>query len=203
MNIIRKYKISSLMWMMFAALMSVGVGFAEEEKKSDVQTITPVQLNEMLQNDEVYLIDVRDTDEFAKEHIKGAKNIPLKILNLSQIDSAGKKIVVQCRSGGRSDKAYLKLKGENPDLDVVSLKGGMLSWKDEKLPTIIEDQPMSIMRQVQIVAGSVIVAGAVLSFTINPVFVVIPIFVGAGLVFAGITEWCGLANLLSILPWNK
>ena len=59
------------------------------------------------------------------------------------------------------------------------------------------------MRQVQIAAGALILAGVILSVTVNPAFLGLSAFVGAGLTFAGVTGWCGMAHLLALMPWNK
>ena len=64
-------------------------------------------------------------------------------------------------------------------------------------------QPLEIMRQVQIAAGMLVLAGVLLGVFVAPAFLGLSAFVGAGLLVAGVTGWCGMANLLRIMPWNR
>ena len=58
--------------------------------------------------------------------------------------------------------------------------------------------PIEIMRQVQIITGLMI-----LIVIVSPYFIIITTFVGLGLLTAGVTGFCGMANLLMILPYNN
>ena len=72
------------------------------------------------------------------------------------------------------------------------------------MPTQLDrSQPIEIMRQVQIVAGSLVLIGVILGYFVTPAFYALPAFVGAGLLFAGISGFCGMAKLLAIMPWNR
>jgi rhodanese-related sulfurtransferase len=168
----------------------------------EVQTVTANQLHNMLLENDVCLIDVRNTDEYIEEHIEGSKNIPLPILSLDQMEANNKNIVIHCKSGKRGEKAYKLLKSQKPDLQLSNLEGGILSWKAADFPTKVISSTLPIMRQVQILAGTLIVIGTVCSF-LSPYFLAIPAFVGCGLMFAGFSGWCGMANLLSLMPWNN
>lgn len=178
-----------------------GVG-SKSVKCEEIKTVKAKELKEMLDSGNVELLDVRNTDEFIEKHIKGAKNIPLPILDLDQFYIGDKKIVVQCKSGKRGQTAYLKLKKLNPALDIYNLEGGITEWEKEKLDVVTSSDKLPIMRQVQIVAGSLILAGTILGVFVSPILFTVPLFVGAGLIFAGITGWCGMANLLKYMPWN-
>ena len=171
-------------------------------KTQEVKTVKAKELKQILDAGTVELLDVRNTDEFIEKHINGAKNIPLPILSLDQFNSGDKKVVVQCKSGKRGQSAYLKLKNLNPSLDLYNLEGGITEWEKEKFDVVVISDKLSIMRQVQIVAGSLIVSGTLLGLFVSPALFIIPIFVGGGLIFAGITGWCGMANLLKYMPWN-
>lgn len=176
---------------------------ANTNEDIDVKTVTPKELKDSLSKEDCILLDVRNTDEFLAEHIAGAKNIPLPILGLDQFtNSVNKKIIVQCKSGKRGEKAYKLLKIKYPDASIYNLKGGITEWQKENLPTLKTEQPISIMRQTQIIAGSVVICGIIAGITISSAFLVVPILVGSGLIFAGITEWCGMAKLLALMPWN-
>ena len=84
------------------------------------------------------------------------------------------------------------------------LEGGLDAWKQAGLPVDADRKaPIEIMRQVQLAAGSFVVTGALLAATVHPAFIWLSAFVGAGLVFAGASGWCGMAHLLARAPWNR
>ncbi|MBL0811046.1 DUF2892 domain-containing protein, partial [Klebsiella michiganensis] len=66
-----------------------------------------------------------------------------------------------------------------------------------------KSQPLPLMRQVQIVAGALILLGVALGYAFSSGFFLLSAFVGAGLTFAGITGFCGMARLLALMPWNR
>lgn len=150
------------------------------------------------------IIDVREPGEYRRDHIPGSINIPLSELKARLNELEGKSaIAICCESGVRAKKAL----AEVPDDFVGELKiltGGMQAWRKESYPLNVDSSaPISMQRQVQIVAGSMVAIGTVLGVTVSPWFLVIPGFVGCGLVFAGITNTCGLAMMLSKLPYNR
>jgi rhodanese-related sulfurtransferase len=146
------------------------------------------------------LIDVREPDEFARARIHGAQNHPLG--RISRLDSTRPAIFI-CRSGARTraNAAHLATChfGES-----YMLSGGLDGWRKAGLP-VAENHtaPLEIMRQVQIAAGLLILAGLALGLAIDPAFLALTGFVGAGLTFAGLTGWCGMAHLLAKMPWNR
>lgn len=62
---------------------------------------------------------------------------------------------------------------------------------------------MSLERQVRIAAGSLVFIGVALGWFVHRGFFAVPAFVGAGLVFAGLTDFCGMGLLLAKMPWNR
>lgn len=146
------------------------------------------------------LIDIRGRDEFARVRAPGAENRPLDELDTVEDDSP---VVFLCRSGMRTAGNAAKLAacchGEAYILD-----GGLNAWQAAGLP-VEEDRgaPLELLRQVQIAAGSLVLIGVVLGFVWSPVLFGLSAFVGAGLVMAGASGWCGLAHLLAIMPWNR
>lgn len=148
------------------------------------------------------LVDVREPDERAREHIPGTRHAPLSALG--RIEAPGAKAVIfHCRSGARTGANAARL-GEAAGCEAYLLEGGLEAWKRAGLPVSTDRrQPIEIMRQVQIVAGSLVVLGVVLGLLVAPFFLVVSAFVGAGLVFAGTTGWCGMAKLLALMPWNR
>lgn len=152
----------------------------------------------------IRLIDIRDADEFAREHIDGAVSLPLSSWGSEAPGFTGDiPTVFMCRSGMRtgSNRERLALRAAN---DTYILEGGLDAWKKQGLPTTIDVKaPIEIIRQVHITAGSLILTGAVLAALVHPGFLGLSAFVGAGLLFAGVSGFCGMAHLLRAMPWNK
>lgn len=164
--------------------------------------INPAALKLSLDRNEAQLIDVREPAEFAREHIAGARSVPLSAFDPAQLPR-DRRLVLCCQSGARSGRALAQLEAAGFH-DVADLEGGMGAWKAAKLTTSVDiTQPISIMRQVQITAGSLVVIGAVLAALVSPWFILLSGFVGAGLVFAGVTDTCMMAMLLGKLPYNQ
>jgi len=169
-----------------------------------IPEIDALTLQAWLAEENLVLIDVREAGEHASEHIPAAKWHPLSRLDPQAIKSAypSAKLVVHCQTGMRSAKAAQKL--AEVGLTVHNLSGGLNAWKQAKLPTATSpNAPISLFRQVQIVAGSLILSGTVLGFTVSPNWHWLSGFVGAGLTFAGVTNTCAMGMLLSKLPYNQ
>lgn len=146
------------------------------------------------------LIDIRGADEHAREHIPGARNWPLG--ERSKL-GASAPVVFHCRSGARTSANAERLAAA-ADCEAYCLDGGIEAWKRTGLPVATDrSQPIEMQRQVQIVAGSLVVLGVLLGFLFRPEFFLLSAFVGGGLLFAGITGWCGMAKLLDVMPWNR
>lgn len=161
-------------------------------------------LKQWLDAQSVTLIDVREPGEFAGEHIPGATLVPLSQFDPRKIpQSDDTPLVLYCRSGQRSQIAAQKLQEAGFE-SVYQLASGIAAWKDAGYPTIKEQNaPISLFRQVQIVAGSLVVTGTFLGVMVSPWFLILSGFVGAGLVFAGVTDTCMLGMLLAKLPYNQ
>ena len=107
-------------------------------------------------------------------------------------------------SGARTKGNAIKLAAAEPACEAYILDGGLDAWKKAGLPvTLDRSQPIDIMRQVQIVAGSLVLTGVVLGALVSPGFYALSGFVGAGLLFAGASGFCGMARLLAVMPWNQ
>lgn len=169
-----------------------------------LQTVDAPTLKQLLEQQAITLIDVREAAEYAGEHIPGAKLVSLSQLNPRKLaHDEGKTLVLYCRSGNRSTMAAQKL-FDAGFTEVTHLQGGMGAWKQAGYPTKVnKNAPISLMRQVQIVAGSLVVTGTLLGVFVSPSFLLISGFVGAGLLFAGITDTCALGMLLARLPYNQ
>lgn len=148
------------------------------------------------------LVDIRDADEHARERIPGAVNVPLA--RIADLACDGRSVVFHCRSGMRTTANAAQLADAAGNEPVYILDGGIDAWRGAGHATIADrSQPLEIMRQVQITAGALVLAGVLLGHFVAPGFFGLSAFVGAGLVFAGATGWCGMANLLRLMPWNR
>lgn len=169
-------------------------------------TISPKQLNDLVQSGRtIDLIDVRTPIEFQEVHVTFAKNVPLDQLDCSKVAaeraSKDSPLYVVCRSGSRGRQACEKLAAAGCT-SVINIEGGTLAWDQAGLPVTRGRRVMSLERQVRIAAGAMILAGFGLSF-LHPWFIGLSAFVGAGLIFAGITDTCGMGMMLAKMPWNR
>ena len=166
--------------------------------------IEAIALKEKLDLQQVILVDVRESGEYASEHILGSVSIPLSTFDENLLENTGDKpLVICCQSGMRSSRASQKLL-ENGYDHVMQLKGGLSSWKAAGLKTQVNRHaPISLFRQVQIVAGSLVAIGTGLGIVVSPWFLLLSGFVGCGLVFAGVTNTCAMGILLMKLPYNQ
>ena len=168
-------------------------------------TISARELHERLQNrGPIDLIDVRTPAEFREIHATMARNVPLESLDCQQLitsRSANEPLYVICRSGSRGKQACEKIEAAGCH-HVVNVDGGTLAWEQAGLPVVRGKKTISLERQVRIAAGLLVLIGAGLSF-VHPYWIGLSAFVGAGLVFAGITDTCGMAMILARMPWNQ
>ncbi|MEQ1619200.1 MAG: rhodanese family protein [Terricaulis sp.] len=171
---------------------------------SSITPVNAVELRRLLDERQAILIDIREPDEHAREHIVGARLAPLSSLQTHEFGNGRDKIAVfHCRSGNRTQANADRLRACG-FTQIYCLDGGIEAWKAAGLPVRRNTKaPLEIMRQVQIAAGSLILAGAALGATTHPAFYGLAAFVGAGLLFAGATGWCGMAMLLKAMPWNR
>lgn len=155
----------------------------------------------------IYVIDVRTPVEFRELHASVARNCPLDSISPKTVlgnesPDRERPVYVMCRSGNRSRMACEKL--EKLGLHVINVEGGTNAWADAGLPVVRGKKAISLERQVRICAGLLIVVGAVLTAALgNLWFLAIPIFVGSGLTFSGITDSCAMGMLLARMPWNQ
>ena len=147
------------------------------------------------------LVDIRGADEHARECIAGARNC--RVGELTKLDAAAAPVVFYCRSGNRTAVNAARLAAAAP-CEAYMIDGGIDAWKRAGLPIKADrSQPIEIQRQVLLTAGSLVLLGVLLGQFAHPVFYALAGFVGAGLMFAGLTGWCGMAKLLGLMPWNR
>ena len=148
-----------------------------------------------------FLLDVRTLLEFQSERIEGARSIPLDQLDTRLDEIPEGEVVVVCRTGVRATIAAESLARAGRRAQV--LDGGIVAWRRARLPVREGRKRLAVDRQVQLIAGSMVLAGIALGTLVNPWFLALSAFFGAGLAFAGATGTCGLALLLMKLPWNR
>lgn len=149
------------------------------------------------------ILDVRGSDEFVMSHLPQSINIPLEKVEQGAVDIPhDKKIYLLCQTGTRAARArdILVSRGYS---HVVCVEGGMNECAQIPGKVVVLSKVMPLMRQVQVAAGTLILIGLGLSHWVSKEFILITLFVGVGLVFAGLTGYCGMAVLLSKMPWNK
>lgn len=169
---------------------------------SGLQAIDPQTLQQHLHTGRTRLIDVREPSEHAGEKIAGSELMPLSRFDPQQL-SPDSNIVLYCQSSNRSGEAARRLLASGFDR-VTHLDGGLAAWKRAGYPTQVnKNAPISIMRQVQIVAGTLVLTGTLLGAFVAPGFLFLSGFVGGGLLFAGLSNTCMMARLLAKLPYNQ
>lgn len=173
-----------------------------------VQTITPSELEELRRRGRpVELLDVRTPAEYGEMHAEIARSAPLDALDPRRImearnGSRDEPLYTICRSGTRGRLAAEKFVAAGFP-NVVNVEGGTLAWEKAGLPVVRGRKAISLERQVRIAAGSLVVIGTAMGAFVHPGFLGLSAFVGAGLVFAGVTDTCGMAMMLAKMPWNR
>ncbi len=166
-----------------------------------VRTISPAEAHRLIDAG-ASLIDIRSPDEHARERIAGALNVPLD--RLAAGAAPGDVLIFHCRSGMRTGQAAGQLAAAAAGRDCYIMEGGISAWGNAGLPVEkAPGAPIEMQRQVMIAAGSLVLLGTILSVLLSPAWIALAIFVGAGLTFAGITGFCGMARLLALMPWNR
>lgn len=170
-----------------------------------MKNIDSITLKKWLENGEAILVDVREPSENQANKINGSHLLPLGQVSCDFLpEYEGKKLVIHCHSGKRSQSACAKLLSQNPNLEIYNLEGGIVAWNSSGNETAKSRKFfLPLNQQVQLTIGLFVLTGSLLGFFATPTFFFIPAFFGAGLCFAGLSGWCGLATLLAKMPWNK
>ena len=171
--------------------------------EAEAGTITPGDLTSLRDGGrDVFVLDVRSPLEFESEWIEGSVTIPLDVLDarLEEVPEEAD-VVVVCRTGVRATIAAETLGAAGRRARV--LDGGVQAWRRARLPLREGRKRLPVDRQVQLIAGSMVLTGIALGLMVSPWFLAISAFFGAGLTFAGATGTCGLAHLLLRMPWNR
>ena len=168
--------------------------------------VQPARIRQLLaEGAPLRLLDVRTPAEFEAVHIRGAYNVPLDTLAEHREElrlHVREPIVLVCRSGQRARQAEQALREIGME-NLHILDGGMNAWEAAELPVERGRQRLSLERQVRIAAGALAATGGILALLVNPLFALVPAFIGSGLVLAGVTDFCPMALLLAKLPYNR
>lgn len=169
-----------------------------------ISTIAPRELSEKMAHRPLPLLDVRTPAEFEEIHAVGARSVPLDRLDAKAVQSEfpDGELYLICRSGGRGKQACEKLLAAGINR-VVNVDGGTIAWDQAGLPVVRGRKTMSLERQVRIAAGLLVLTGVGLGYFVHEAIFGLAAFVGAGLVFAGVTDTCGMGMLLAKMPWNQ
>ncbi|HLO98974.1 MAG TPA: rhodanese-like domain-containing protein [Fimbriimonas sp.] len=167
------------------------------------KTISIQDLHDRLAaGEKIQLVDVRSPGEYAAGHVPQAINIPLEQVEARLGDLHGGQVAVLCQSGTRAGMACNILKSSHDGLLLV--EGGTKAWIAGGFPVVRSSaNTWSLERQVRLVAGLLVLIGTTLAVTVNLSWIGLAMFVGAGLTFAGLTDVCGMAHLLKLMPWKK
>lgn len=162
-------------------------------------------LKKWLENNEAIVVDVREPSEHEAEKISGSNLLPLaKVCKSSLPKYENKKIVLHCRSGKRSTSACQKLIDEDSNLEIYNLEGGISAWITEGYEIKTSGKFfLPLDRQVQLTIGLGVFVGSILGYLLSPSFFLLSGFFGAGLIFSGLSGYCGLAIFMAKMPWNK
>jgi len=167
-------------------------------------SISPQEAYANLQgdSDKYALVDVRMRSEYDSIHALPAILLPLDTLTDAVMARlSGKKIFCICKSGTRG-KLAADIFAKNGFNDVCNIEGGTTAWEKDGLPVVKGASSISLERQVRIVAGLLVAIGTLAGFFFTPYLLFVPLFVGLGLVFSGVTDTCGMALVLTRCPWN-
>jgi rhodanese-related sulfurtransferase len=156
------------------------------------------------QHDSAALIDVRTPAEYRQSHAEGARLYPLEKLDVDALRPLAEKqaLYLLCNTGTRARAAAQKLESAGIE-NVVVVEGGTNAWEEAGFPVVRGKKTISLERQVRIAAGSLVLIGVILGWFAHRGFFGLSAFVGAGLLFAGLTDTCGMAILLARAPWNQ
>jgi rhodanese-related sulfurtransferase len=196
----------------FPHLLSVtDVVTTEHSMSTRILSITPQRFDLLRKGDDpAPLIDVRTPAEYRAGHIPGARLLPLDALGADGLDERlgenaidrDQVLFVTCQSGARAQQAAERLTDAGYR-NLVLIKGGTEAWERAGLPVKRCGAALALERQVQITVGLLLILKVIFGFAIHELFFAAAAFIGAGLIVAGVTRWCGMARLLAVMPWNR
>ncbi len=173
-----------------------------------ISTIQPTELASLIEaGHDAPIIDVRTPMEFQEIHSPAARNVPLDSLNPASVMAASgahaeQPLYIMCRSGMRAEKACKQFQASGYS-NAVNVAGGIVSWEKAGLPVVRGRKMFPLDRQVRILAGFLVLLFSLAAVLLDKRLALLSGAIGGGLMYAGVTNWCGFALLLSSLPWNR
>ena len=167
--------------------------------------LSPTNALKLIETDKAVIVDVREVDEYRREYVAGAALFPTSIFSPASFPPAqlGESTLILCGSGQRATRVADALRATGRD-DIIVVEGGLRAWKAAGLPVVVAAAvAIPMMRQVMIAAGIIVIVFTVLAVLVNTWFLIGTGFVGAGMLFAGVTGLCAMATVLSKMPWNR
>jgi rhodanese-related sulfurtransferase len=172
------------------------------------QSISAAEFNNLVASGKhIDLIDVRTPVEFREIHVEIARNEPLNRLDPRAIQaarngSAGEPLYVVCRSGARGQQACEKFLAAGI-ANVVNIEGGTTACAAAGVPVVRGKRAIPLNCQVQILTGALVTVGSVLAMSLHPAWIALPVLMGVGLMFSGVTNTCAMGSMLARMPWNQ
>jgi rhodanese-related sulfurtransferase len=176
-----------------------------DKKINDISLSTVEELYKKIkEGKDVQVLDVREVFEYEGKRIKGSILAPLsRFKESSGVFDRNCHSYIVCQTGKRAEQFASRLLEDGYE-NISVVEGGLKAWIDAGYPIEEgESKLWSLERQVRFVAGLLVLLGVVLSLVLNPAFLILSGIVGAGLVFAAVTDTCGMAMFLARMPWNK
>ena len=176
-----------------------------------VPTVSPQQLHQVKRGGQgAAVLDVRSVAEYRAGHIPGAQLMPIDSLSADALARAFKRpslgreetLYITCHTGPRALQAAERLQ-QAGYANLTLVEGGTQRWEQLGLPVERCGRALSLERQVQIAIGSLLMLKVVLGFSVHELFFALTAMIGIGLIVAGTTRWCGMARLISRMPWNR
>jgi glyoxylase-like metal-dependent hydrolase (beta-lactamase superfamily II)/rhodanese-related sulfurtransferase len=177
----------------------------QKGEATSIEMISPSEAAKILKNDlQSKILDVRSAMEISQAHIDNSTNIPIDMISakIGELSQTRQNYLVLCHTGNRAAMAADMLM-QSGIHNVKVIEGGLARWEREKLPVIKGQGGISLERQVRVIAGGLVVTGIILAWLVHWGFIFISVFVGSGLVYAGLTDNCMMGMLLMKLPYNK
>ncbi len=169
-----------------------------------LQEVDARTLKAWLEAGEAMLLDVREPAEHAAAHIPQATLMPSSRFDVGAVPrDAGIKIVVHCAAGMRASKVCEDL-AQCGCQNVYLFRDGVKGWQEAGYEVVGSGRgPLPVIRQVQLVVGTMVLVGTLLGAFVAPTWLIVPGFAGCGLLMAGSTGKCALADVLARMPWNQ
>jgi rhodanese-related sulfurtransferase len=174
-----------------------------------IKTIQPADFLSLLAHSKPCCVDVRTPAEVRNDALDNIIAVPLDQLDskalsetIDEQHAGTKEVYLICQSGKRAQIAADKL-ASNLTQDVIIVEGGMNAIRQSAGQQSTPVKMMSIERQVRLTAGILVVSGVIAGYLLHPAWFALSGFVGAGLVYAAITDSCGMALLITKAPWNR